>query len=128
MYVLMSSEREDLQDWSEKLNRCCKLIIVEGIKDKASLRAIGIRNRIFCLNKKPLYAVVEEVAKTAKDVVILTDLDRTGKQIYRKLCSDLQYHGVRVDRFFREFLFKKTKLRQIEGIVTYKKKLSPQAP
>lgn len=94
------------------------LIIVEGKKDKAALLALGIENT-FSLDRWPLYKVIEHVAKIAKDCVILTDLDAEGKKIYGVLNSGLQDHGVRIDNTFREFLFKHTSLRQIEGMDTF---------
>ena len=44
---------------------------------------------------------------------------KQGKELYGKLNSGLQQLGVEVDNNFRNFLFKKTKLRQIEGMDTY---------
>ena len=92
-----------------------KLTIVEGKKDKLALQKLGFNN-IIILNR-PLYEIVELVKE--KEVVILTDLDKPGKQIYDYLSSNLQRFGVRIDNQFRNYLFKKTKLRQIEGIYTY---------
>jgi 5S rRNA maturation endonuclease (ribonuclease M5) len=115
----MSSAILTFEDWVLALNKSEKIIIVEGKKDSLALIAVGVRNKIFALNKKPLFSVVEEVAASAKDVVILTDLDRTGRQIYGKLSHGLQQHGVNVDNKFREFLFRKTLLRQIEGLLSH---------
>ena len=94
------------------------LIVVEGTKDKNALLSLGVMN-VFALNKMSLYKVVEMVAKKGKECMILTDLDSEGKKIYGTLNSGLSHHGVRVDNTFREFLFKKTKLRQIEGLPRY---------
>ena len=110
----MSSE---LKGWIDKLRDSNKLIIVEGKKDKAALKSLDISNIRHL--KEPLYKAVEEIAAQHKDVIILTDLDRQGKLIYAKLNHDLQRHGVRVDHYFREFLFRYTKLRQIEGLPHY---------
>lgn len=116
LYVLM-----EIDQWIEKLRKEEKLIIVEGIKDKRALENIGLKNIVTL--KKPLYAVVEEIASKAKEVIILTDLDPKGKELYARLSKDLQKHGVKIDNAFREFLFKETKLRQIEGLVHYLHKL-----
>ena len=94
------------------------LIIVEGKKDKAALQKLGIKN-IIELNKKPLFQIVEDVANSNEECIILTDLDEKGKEIYGKLNSNLQKNGVKVNNKFREFLFKHTKLRQIEGMDSY---------
>ncbi len=92
-------------------------VVVEGNKDKAALEKTGIgSSRIFVLNRKPLFAVAEEVASACKEAVILTDLDEEGKKLYGKLNTLLQRLGVRVDNSLRNFLFKSTRLRQIEGI------------
>lgn len=94
------------------------LVIVEGKKDKAALQKFGISN-IVELSRKPLFSIVEEISNSGKECVILTDLDKKGKEIYGRLNSDLQKHGVRVNNKFREFLFRHTKVRQIEGIYGY---------
>ncbi|MBI3035915.1 toprim domain-containing protein [Candidatus Woesearchaeota archaeon] len=94
------------------------LVIVEGKKDKIALNKLGVTN-IIELNKKPLFHIVEEIADSNKECIILTDLDKEGKQLYSKLNSNLQKNGVRVDNKFRNFLFRHTKLRQIEGIDSY---------
>jgi 5S rRNA maturation endonuclease (ribonuclease M5) len=125
---MSSGDLQDLSDWCDRLSKSKKAIIVEGPKDKKSLRDVGISNNIIMLNKRPLYAVVEEAAEISKEIVILTDLDKEGKRLFGRLNSDLQRFGVRVDNCFREFLFKHTKLRQIEGISTYLATLSPDKP
>ena len=92
-------------------------IIVEGRKDKAALVKIGIDgSKIVVLNTKPLFVVAEAVAKDYDTAIILTDLDAEGKKLYGKLNTLLQQLGVKVDGNVRNFLFKNTKLRQIEGI------------
>ncbi len=92
-------------------------IIVEGKKDKAALEALGIPgSRIVALNQRPLFVVAEAVAENYRAVAILTDLDAEGKKLYGKLSTLLQQLGVKVDDRMRNFLFKSTKLRQIEGI------------
>ena len=109
----------DLDAWLEKLDASEKPIIVEGFKDRDALANLGIdRTRIFVLNK-PIFAVAESIAMKTKKVIILTDLDEGGKRLYRKLKHDLTANGVEVDNYFREFLFRNSKLSHIEGIDTY---------
>ena len=115
---VMSREIEELIKHIEKIKESNTLIIVEGKKDKAALERIGLKN-IMELEKKPLFKIVEEVASSNKECIILTDLDKKGKELYGKLSHDLQSMGVRINNELRNFLFKKTKLRQIEGIDTY---------
>ena len=114
----MNKKIDELNNLIEKIKNSNTLIIVEGKKDKAALQKLGLSN-IFELNKKALFQIVEEVSASNDECIILTDLDKKGKEIYGKLNSNLQKHGVKVNNKFREFLFKHTKLRQIEGIDTY---------
>ncbi len=94
------------------------LVIVEGKKDRKALERFGIKN-VAELNKKPLFEIIENISSKSKNCIILTDLDRKGRELYGKLNSGLQQFGVKIDNNFRNFLFKNTKLRQIEGMETY---------
>ncbi len=109
-------ERDEILGLLDDIKSRNLLVIVEGPKDVRALKALGVSNIIYL--KKPLFAVVEEVAGMVKEVVLLTDLDEEGKKLYHRLFVDLQKHGVKVDNRLRELLFK-TDLRQIEGLSSY---------
>lgn len=117
-FIKMNKETGEFIKHIEKIKYSNTIVIVEGKKDRAALNKFGITN-IIELTKKPLFQIVEEVANSNEECIILTDLDKKGKEIYGKLNSDLQKHGVKVNNKFRNFLFKNTKLRQIEGMDTY---------
>lgn len=108
-----------MKEWLEKLRNSKKLIIVEGKKDKATLEKLGVKN-VVAISRKPLYAFIESI--NVKEVIILTDLDRTGKKIYSILKHALQAKGIKVDKYFREYLFKHSKITQIEGLYHYLRK------
>jgi 5S rRNA maturation endonuclease (ribonuclease M5) len=110
--------KEALLEQIKKLKDKKILVIVEGPKDKAALEKFGIKE-VIVLSKKPLYAVVEKVVAKAKECAILTDLDKKGKQLYSRLAKDLKKFRVKVDDSFRNYLFKNTALRQIEGLPHY---------
>ncbi len=100
-----------------KLKLGASAVIVEGKKDKSALEKLGINSsKIFTLNAKPLFVVAEAVAKDYDMAIILTDLDAEGKKLYGKLNTLLQHLGVNIDNSLRDFLFKNTKIRQIEGL------------
>lgn len=108
-----------IKEWLENLQSSSKPIIVEGKRDKQALLNIGIqKSRIITLNK-PLFEISEQTAKKTNKVIILTDLDKEGKKLYKKLKTELSTLGVEIDNKFREFLFKHTKISHIEGIDTY---------
>jgi len=102
----------------DKIKQSETIVIVEGKKDKKALQSLGIKN-IIELSGKPLFVIIENVSQQNEACIILTDLDRKGKELYGKLNSGLKSLGVKVDNRFRNFLFKKTKIRQIEGLSKY---------
>ena len=91
-------------------------------EDKNALNRLGLAN-IRVLNKKPLFKIVEDIvmdySKDGQKILILTDLDKKGKELYAKLNHHLPQHGVKVDNALRHILFKNTQLRQIEGMWRY---------
>ena len=110
-----------------------KAIIVEGPYDKKALENIGITNRIIVINVgKGLFERVEkaveiveksteelEKRKDKKEIIILTDFDKKGKELYGKLKKDLVKHGIKIDNEFREWLRRRTKISHIEGLDSY---------
>lgn len=111
--------KQELLEEINKLKHFDGIIIVEGKKDKTALERLGLKCKIITLSKKPLFEIIENISAENKKTMILTDLDKKGKELYGKLNSGLQKYGVKVDNKFREFLFKKTKLRQIEGLYNH---------
>ena len=101
-----------LEDWVEKLKDSNKLIIVEGKKDRKALKDLGI-SKIITISSSPLLDI-EKISE--KEVIILTDLDRHGKKLYSKLRHTLQRRGIKINKQFREFLFRSTRISHIEGI------------
>jgi len=109
---------EEVEDELEKLKKTKKLIIVEGIKDKAALEQLGLSN-IIVMKGRPLYKIFEDIK--AEEVVLLVDLDKEGKEIYGKLKRGLHAQGIKTNEKLRNILFR-TNLRQIEGLPHYLEK------
>ncbi len=116
MVAGLDEEKERVLELLREIKKKNIQVVVEGVKDKRALEAFGIKNVVTLT--KPLYAVVEDIAASTSEVVLLTDLDAEGKKLYHTLSRDLQKFGVRVKNELREFLFT-TKLRHIEGLRTY---------
>lgn len=89
-------------------------VIVEGPNDKASLEYFGV-SRIIMVKRRAIYKIVESIPK-GSHIAILTDLDSEGKKIYSMLNKEFSQRGVYIDNKLRDFLFKNTTLRQIEGL------------
>ena len=114
----MNNLNSEFSEYINEIKLSKTLVIVEGKKDKIALEKLGIKN-IIELSKKPLFQIIETTSAKTKGCIILTDLDKAGKKLYGKLNHGLQQFGVKIDNKFRNFLFKNTKLRQIEGLATY---------
>jgi len=116
--VVVSRENiEELRHELAKLKQSGKLVVVEGLKDMRSLAKFGLKN-IMAL-KKPIYAVVDNIAAAAKECAILTDLDSEGKKLYGALKKELQKQGVKIDDKLRNFISKNTPVKHIEGLATF---------
>jgi len=120
----MNKNKEEIKELISELSKSNKLIIVEGPKDKKALNKLGINNYIVVLTKKPLFEIIENISKITDEVIILTDFDKKGKELYGKLNSGLQKYGVKVDHYFREWLQRNTKLSHVEGFVKFLRNLT----
>lgn len=102
---MISDEIEKIRD---------KVVIVEGKKDKKSLEILGVRN-IITISGIGLFEIVDKLPK-CKEIVLLTDLDKKGKELYSRLRNILIKNGYKINNRFRNYLFRETKIRNIEGI------------
>lgn len=75
-------------------------VIVEGRSDMEALRAIGVTLPIIVYNSPGFKAAISRLEWS--NVIILTDWDREGDEIYRRVRRVLEGLGYRVDEHFRE--------------------------
>jgi|TARA_B100001971_G_C17774141_1_gene326429 5S rRNA maturation endonuclease (ribonuclease M5) len=105
------------------LNKMALFMVIEEIVDMSEI-AKGTHPGASVQKKPAISGHAQEHAQPFKaavldrnkEVAILTDLDKEGRKLYGKLNSGLQRFGVRVNNKFRDFLFRNTKVRQIEGL------------
>lgn len=74
------------------------VLLVEGLKDVAALRAVGVEGEFYCVQSGggPVRAS-EHVWREGRQAVILTDWDRRGGSLARQLRENLASLGVRYD-------------------------------
>ena len=96
------------------------VVIVEGKNDALALRKAGYKGKIYILDGKPTYQVVDDL-KGNKEVIILTDLDKRGRKKARDLCSSLEREGVRCVLKYRKKLHE-LGLQQVEGFLSLLKR------
>ena len=108
---------EELEDLSESTP-----IIVEGTRDVAALRKLGITKNVHPLNKgKSIFSYCEDLSKRSGSAVILTDWDRRGGQLARMLRDGLKANGVKVnDRIRAKIVILSMKeVKDIESLPTF---------
>jgi 5S rRNA maturation endonuclease (ribonuclease M5) len=71
------------------------IIVVEGRRDRDSLRKMGITGRILCLqsSRKNTLGFVEEL-DTSRNLIVLTDFDREGVFLAKRLARVLTPQGI----------------------------------
>jgi len=98
----------------DKLREFEGALIVEGLRDEVALRNLGVRAEIIRLSRLPL-AEIALIASRYREVMILTDFDRKGEELARKLVSYLEGYPCRVDAETRREL-KRIARKDIKGV------------
>ena len=112
---------EIIEKIKEEIDDNKLIILVEGKKDKRALMDLDIKEQVFILNGKDIWNRLEEIVNKnpKKHILILTDFDKEGKKLYGKITKDLERLGMKIDKKYREFLQKRTKVSHVEGLCTY---------
>ena len=108
---------EELEDLSESTP-----IIVEGNRDVAALRRLGITKNVTALHRgDTIFAFTEEIAKRHRKAVILTDWDRRGGLLARMLREALAANGVAANHTLRAriVILSKKEIKDIESMPTF---------
>jgi 5S rRNA maturation endonuclease (ribonuclease M5) len=103
------------------------VIVVEGKRDVEALNRIGFNGDLTILNHfKGITDFVDNHCHIRKKIILLLDMDRTGKHLTSKLVSQLQHKGNNVNLFYKKALAKITngKIRQVEELAAYAPNLS----
>ncbi len=99
-------------------------IIVEGKNDIEALRVLGIEGTIISAKTggKSILDVISEVEKlAAKEVIMLLDFDRRGKEWTKRLKQNLEKAKTKINLTFWSRLLELvgTEVKDIEGLATY---------
>ncbi len=74
-------------------------VIVEGKKDVKALKTLGLSGDILTLNHGiPIFNFCEEIARTHREVIILTDWDSRGGRLAKALREGLSANGVKHEK------------------------------
>jgi 5S rRNA maturation endonuclease (ribonuclease M5) len=94
-------------------------IIVEGRRDTMALRSLGVGGKVIELNRGDgIVEFCESVARTDREVILLTDWDAKGGKLFRTLAELFKSMDVKVDGDFRRELARLAKkgAKDVEGV------------
>lgn len=105
-------------------------VVVEGIRDVEALRRLGIEKNVTSLSKGiSLFTFCEELARSWSRVIVLTDWDRKGGRIARKLKDALEANGAKAmdDHRARLAILTKKDIKDVESLPRYIERLRTQS-
>ena len=114
---LLEKTLEELEELSDQIP-----VIVEGVRDVAALRKLGITKNVTQFNKgKSVFRFCEDLSKRSESAIILTDWDRRGGQLARMLKEGLAANGVKVNDKIRIqiVILSKKEVKDIESLPTF---------
>ena len=105
------------------------LIIVEGKKDLETLRALGVQGKVVTAKTggKSRLDLISEIEKIGgREVILLLDFDRRGKEWTAVLRTSLEKARIKANVTFRKELLRSAgrDLKDIEGLAAYLQTLS----
>jgi 5S rRNA maturation endonuclease (ribonuclease M5) len=119
-----------LRNFVDRLNTESKkgsVIVVEGKRDVEALTRIGCTGQVMTLNRfKGINNFVDSHCGIDKKIILLLDMDRTGKYLTSKLMKQLQSRGGNVCLFYKKSLARISngKVRHVEDLISYAPVLS----
>lgn len=119
---------ELLEDWLERLRGevAEKPVLVEGIHDREALLELGCVGTIITFHDgDSILGTAERIAGEHRQIILLTDWDRTGGTIHARMKETLTALGVRCDeRLRRELAMLVSKeTRSLEGVPGFLERL-----
>ncbi|RLG91946.1 MAG: hypothetical protein DRO36_02885 [Candidatus Hecatellales archaeon] len=125
---LVQEKTEKLHLLLEKLaekSREGAIIFVEGVRDVEALRSYGIEGEICCIKNRriPIYDLLNKYINIKEELIILTDFDRRGVQLAKKIAAYMEKHGKHVNLSFWSTLYGmfSSEIKDVEGISSYLK-------
>ncbi len=104
-----------------ELNDNGAIIVVEGRKDAESLRSLGIKGEIKLAAQLPLLEFTELLSKSGKHIILLTDWDKKGGIVARKIIKHLLAYGIMPNTDFRSRIraLVKKRIKDVESLNNY---------
>ena len=102
-------------------------ILIEGKKDEKALRELGVDGNFIKVSGSglKLFEIAEMAAQSSSKVIILTDFDKKGNELARRLSGDIQSLGSHPDLTIRRRIMGITRryIKDIERLPKYMNQL-----
>ena len=99
-------------------------LLVEGKNDILSLKNLGIDGYFIKVSNTPFFEIADELVKhNIKEVILLTDFDKAGRDYAKEIIKEFQSRGIKVNNEIRKNILRYSHgdLKDIEGLYTYLK-------
>ena len=106
------------------------IVVVEGERDRRSLRALGLRGPIALVHGRgTLSALSGRLARGGRKVVVLTDWDREGGHLAQRLREFLEAEAVGIDLEYRRRFARvlRGELAHVEGLNGWARRTAEEA-
>lgn len=106
------------------------VVVVEGERDRGSLRALGVTGPIHLVHHGlRLGALAQDLARSARRAIVLTDWDATGGQLAQRLRELLSPGIVEVDLEFRRRLARalRGEVVHVEGLHAWARRMAERS-
>jgi 5S rRNA maturation endonuclease (ribonuclease M5) len=119
-------ELDRLLDELRQTNRTVP-VLVEGPRDEAALRTLGLTGEIRTLHgPDPVIEEADRLARERDAVIVLTDWDRTGGTLARRLRENLSGR-LRADFDVRRRLARLAHVKCVEDVPAFRRQLVQRA-
>jgi 5S rRNA maturation endonuclease (ribonuclease M5) len=118
------------QEFLSGVNDDSTVVVVEGDRDRRSLRHLGVSGRVELLHSgRGMSQLTRALTSPGLRVVVLTDWDREGGHLAHRLAELLVAEGVRVDLEFRRRLTRTLhgEVAHVEGLAGWARRSAERA-
>ncbi len=104
---------------------CGAVVLVEGKRDREALAKLGVAGEIVMTSQQSLLNLCEGLARSKKDIIILTDWDERGEEVARQIILYMEADGSRPDNTLRVRLrgLLKKEIMEVENLYIYMENL-----
>jgi 5S rRNA maturation endonuclease (ribonuclease M5) len=129
-YAWKMEETEKLIDEIRKQSEAGVPIIVEGRRDEAALRKLGVAGMVYCLKSRgeSRHEFLDRLNGT-REAIVLADFDREGKELETWFYKELSQRGVKSNLrlWIRMRSLARTEVRSVEEIPNFVRALEARA-